>query len=67
MQDTQHVVYLSTNISKGCEHCRDPIPYGEGAGIGEWINHYIGHGYKLLHVGSETDGEFTYTVAVMGK
>jgi hypothetical protein len=31
-------------------------------------NHYLqGHGYKLLHVGEETEGDTEITVAVVGK
>lgn len=65
-----HVVHISTNISKSCEHCKEFIDSEE---LGTSINHYIDkHGYKLLHVGTETihdmDGKpWHTTVAVVGK
>jgi hypothetical protein len=65
-----HVVYISTNIGKGCEHCSTPIRHDE---FDRLVNHYIEqHGYKLLHVGAETshDNEgkpWHSTVAVVGK
>lgn len=71
-----HTIHLSTNIGRQCEHCEewtgaDP----EGAtDLAESINHYINeHGYRLLHVGTETnrDGdekELWYsTIAILGK
>lgn len=72
MQDTLHVVYLSSDVKKGCEHCNEPIPFGDSADIGIWVNHYINHGYKLLHIGTESSwnhegAPWNSTVAVMGK
>ena len=68
MQDITHVVCVASNVKKSCEHCNDPIPYGDGADIGEWINHYLGHGYKLLHIGTDYGfGDVPNTVAVLGK
>jgi len=61
-------IYLSTNIGKSCEICRASfIDYHD---IAREINHYLDHGYKLLHVGSETshddDGKpWHATVAVL--
>ncbi len=66
----QHVVYVSTNISSGCQHCHQQI---DGEEFAESVNHYIQqHGYRLLHVGSQTDrGDrdelWHFTVAVLGK
>ena len=68
--NVDHVVYVSTNIGTGCEHCRTSIGLEHFA---ESINHYIEqHGYKLLHVGTETshdnDGKpWHISVAVLGK
>jgi hypothetical protein len=64
-----NVVHISTNVQEGCKHCTFGIG---GESIAESINHYIQqHGYKLLHVGSEslpfTGESFTATVAVLGK
>ncbi len=69
-----HVVYISTNIGTCCEHCDEPIGLA-GPGdhrLAESINHYIEkHGYKLLHVGTETTGDsegspWHTTVALLG-
>jgi hypothetical protein len=53
----KRTIKLSSSIGKGCEHC--------GAGVGPLvgdddiandIDHYVNeHGYKLLHVGTETN------------
>lgn len=65
-----HVVHISTNIGKSCEHCDASVGLDRFA---ESVNHYIDqHGYKLLHVGAETgqnlDGNlWNSTVAVLGK
>ena len=66
----QHVVHISTNIEKPCEHCT--IQVG-GERLADSINHYIEqHGYKLLHVGTETgidmNGNTSHsTVAILGR
>lgn len=67
--DVQQVVHISTSIGTGCKHC------GESIGLEQFaqsINHYIqAHGYKLLHVGQETEhgseGPWQSTVAVLGR
>lgn len=69
-EGVQHVVYITTNVGTGCEHCSEQIGLDR---LPESVNHYIGqHGYKLLHVGAETshgsDGKpWHSTVAVLGK
>jgi len=65
-----HVVQLSTNIGKCCEHCSTQVGTDNFA---ESINHYISeHGYKLLHAGSETTEDLNgklwhHSVALVGK
>lgn len=60
-----HIVHISTHISTGCEHCTHTIG---GDNFTESVNHYIKqHGYKLLHVGSESGNNLTMTVAILGK
>ena len=65
-----HVVHISTNIGTSCEHCSEWVGTDRFAAL---VNHYLEkHGYKLLHVGSESDldaeGKPCYhTVAVLGK
>ncbi len=61
------VTKVSTNQSRGCEHCSYSISYEDLPGA---INRYISaHGYKLLHVGSETitshDGTPRHTTIAM--
>ena len=70
----KHVVHISTNIGKSCEHCSAHIgATADDHELGESINHYIEtHGYKLLHVGTETSHDangnpWHSTVAVLGK
>jgi hypothetical protein len=72
MENIRRTTEVSSNIGRGCEHCR----YGIGAmgseDITDGINHFIeAHGYRLLHVGTETshgpNGEpWHNTVAVLG-
>jgi hypothetical protein len=64
----RHVVQLSSDIHGPCEECRD---YRTDANVGNAINHYLEHGYVLLHVGTQTrpniDGEPRHsTIAIMG-
>ncbi len=65
----KHVVHISTGTGTRCEHCDANFKHEEFA---DPINHYIEqHGYRLLHVGTETiddeDGNPWHTsVAVLG-
>ncbi len=69
-----HVVEISSVIGKSCEHCSEAIGggYADDQSIDKSINHYIQeHGYKLLHIGSETTRDdkgrpYDTTVAVLG-
>ena len=69
-EGVKHVVNISTDIGTKCEHCDVGIGLENFAGS---INHYIEkHGYKLLHVGTEThhDAEskpWHSTIALLGK
>ena len=67
--EVHHVVHVSTDIERRCEFCSEPIG---GDRFPDSINHYIReHGYRLLHVGTETadtDGGLWHsTVAVLGR
>ena len=66
-------VQLSSEIVTSCDHCQESV----GGGLGDTsltgsINHYItAHGYRLLHVGTETslgsDGKpWHNTLAILG-
>lgn len=65
-----HVVHISTDEGKSCEHCDFRVGLENFA---ESINHYINdHGYKLLHVGQESSRDFEgnpfqLTAATLGK
>lgn len=69
-ENINHVVHISTDENKGCEHCTFRIG---SENFAESINHYItDHGYRLLHVGQETSldsrgNPFQLTVAILGK
>ena len=69
-EGVKHEVHISTSVETKCEHCTERIG---GDDLAKSINHYIQqHGYKLLHVGTETsrdmDGNpWQSTVAVLGK
>jgi hypothetical protein len=64
---------IASNISRRCDHCNEMVGGGLGDGsVADSINHFItAHGYRLLHVGSQTNhgpnGEpWHNVVAVMG-
>ena len=67
---TKHIVHITTSIEKSCEHCTTQVG---GDRFAESVNHYIeNHGYKLLHVGTETTHDMNgspwqVSVAVVGK
>lgn len=71
--DVSQVVHFSTNEMGTCKDCPEPLSMGSFA---DAINHYIQkHGYKLLHVGTETDRNsdegtvrlWYSTAAILGK
>jgi hypothetical protein len=50
---TALVIHISTNVSRGCPVCRK---FSVG-GSDDWeasVNHMLGHGWQLIHVGTET-------------
>lgn len=65
-----HIIHVSTNVITGCDYCSFAIG---GDNFSESVNHYIEkHGYKLLHIGTETstdvDGKpWHSSVAILGK
>ncbi len=66
-----HVVSVNSDENRGCEYCGD-FRIG-GNGFAASVNHYIeDHGYRLLHLGQQTDTDyqgrpFQMTVAILGK
>jgi len=71
IQDTTQVVEVSSNIWRPCPvaHCgginhNDDLPTR--------VNHLIGHGYRLLHVGQQNEMDnqghpYPTTVAILGR
>ena len=60
---------VTTSTSRGCEHCSFLI---RSDNFAEAINHFLEeHGYFLLHVGCQTDIDYTgksysSTIAMLG-
>jgi hypothetical protein len=62
------VIYLNTNTLTSCQACN--FSFNDWYDLGKQIQHYIEHGYKVIHVGQETsrDNEgnpWQSTVAVL--
>ena len=73
MSDIQKTVTVSSALISACAECHESIGDGDDdAQVDVMINHYLDHGYRLLHVGQQTEmddsGELWHiTVAVLGK
>jgi hypothetical protein len=70
LQDMKEVVQVSSSYWKCCKYC-NALKMSEDT-VEEQINHYLRHGLKLLHIGSESsrtpEGQlWQSTVAVLGK
>jgi len=69
LKGIKFIVRLSTDEIKQCKHCATPVG---GDNFEDGVNHYIKcHGYKLLHMGSETVRDFednlcNTTIALVG-
>jgi|SoiMethySBSTD1v2_1073268.scaffolds.fasta_scaffold3386471_1 hypothetical protein len=73
LQDIRKTVSIDSSGGWQCEECGVPLTtdFGEAA-IDIQINHYLEHGYELLHVGQQTSLDssghpWQRTVAVLGK
>lgn len=70
-KDINHIVHITTDDHTACKECASNT-FNQNK-IADAINHYISqHGYKLLHVGSETTRDdqnriWHNTVAILGK
>jgi hypothetical protein len=69
VDDVKKTVSVSSGVHAPCQECERGI---EGESIHEKINHYLSHGYKLLHVGTQSTRDYRDepcqdTVAVLGK
>ena len=61
---------VSSGMSSPCKECKSGPGYNST--LGDRIDHYMKHGYKLLYVGQETNGDdegrpWHKIVAVLGK
>ena len=70
LKDVQEVVQVSSSFRKCCKYC-SALKMSQDT-IEDQVNHYLGHGLKLLHIGTESsrtpEGEvWQSTVAVLGK
>ncbi len=65
----QKVAQVNSGTGESCSVCRARLDAPEDfAGA---VNHYLDHGYVLLHVGQQTsradEGLWTETVAILGR
>lgn len=70
LQDVTEVVQVSTSFWKCCKYC-SALKMSEDS-LEEQVNHSLGHGLKLLHLGTESSrtpdaNVWQSTVAVLGK
>jgi len=70
LKDVKEVVQVTSSFWKCCKYC-SALKMSEDT-VEEQVNHYLGHGLKLLHLGTESsrtaEGEiWVSTVAVLGK
>jgi hypothetical protein len=70
LQDVKEVVEVSSSFWKTCKYC-SALKLSEDS-VEAQVNHYLGHGLKLLHIGTQSsrtaEGEiWLSTVAVLGK
>jgi len=70
LQDVKEVVEVSSSFWKTCKYC-SALKLSEDS-VEAQVNHYLGHGLKLLHIGTESsrtdEGKIWHsTVAVLGK
>ncbi len=51
-QDITKTISFYSDTGGKCKECQSPL---SGKNISEAINHYLAHGYKLLHIGQESE------------
>lgn len=70
------IVTVASHVPRAtCRECGAPLPnrHMSDSDLEDHVNHYLGHGYVLLHVGQETragdaEGRVVHaTVAVLGR
>ena len=52
LQDVKEVVQVSSSFWKCCKYC-SALKLSEDS-VEEQVNHYLRHGLKLLHIGTES-------------
>jgi glutathione peroxidase-family protein len=66
LQTFRQVVVLKSDVPHGCEFCGS---LDRSDDFEEVMNHYLGHGFKILHVGSETSRNelgLCHVIAILG-
>ena len=68
--DVKELVQVSSSFWKCCKYC-SALKLSQDS-VEEQVNHYLDHGLKLLHIGTESsrtpEGDvWQSTVAVLGK
>ncbi|MGH7539597.1 MAG: hypothetical protein ACRELC_01215 [Gemmatimonadota bacterium] len=68
------VVTVASHVPRAtCRECGDPLPnrHTSDSDLEDHVNHYLAHGYLLLHVGAETREQegrvLHHTVAVLAR
>ena len=71
--NVDRIIHVSTGVVGGsCELCQSGFGTPGLPDFENKVNHYLGHGLTLLHVGQETDEDrdgkrhWQHTVAVLG-
>jgi hypothetical protein len=70
IEDTKETYKISSDVGRRCPACSTFLDGNRD--FDDAVNHVLGHGWKLLHVGSEvgdgSDGKpVHFTVAVLGR
>ena len=70
LPEVKEVVAVSSSFWKCCKYCT-ALKMSEDS-VEDQVNHYLGHGLKLLHIGTESSrtetGEiWLSTVALLGR
>lgn len=70
LKKVRELVQVSSSFWKCCKYC-SALKLSQDS-VEEQVNHYLGHGLKLLHIGTESsrspEGEVWHsTVAILGK
>ena len=54
MDNTEEVIQVFSDVSTGCPRCEEGPAWSDVDWFADQVNHLLGHGYRLLHVGQES-------------